>query len=244
MMISRLRWMDFAMISLVLLSGSVVNAGEAKKVPERSEIDTKYLWKTDAIFATKAEWEAEFAAVDKLIGEVGKFKGTLSNGPDNLLAAFKFADELGARLDRVYVYSALLSDQDTRVGETQGMKARSRSLAVKYGQASSWAMPELVAIPFEQLDSWMRENAELAVYRHYLDDLLRQKKYILSPREEELIVMTGENSSTGYITYGLLANADIQYPKIKDEQGNTIELSDPAFYVMRRSPDRWVRKGA
>ena len=243
-MISRLRWMDFAMISLVLLSGSAVTAGETKKVPERSEIDTRYLWKTEAIFETKADWEKEFAAVEKLIGEAEKFKGTLNQGPDNLLAAFKFADELGARLDRVYVYSSLLSDQDTRVGDTQAMKSRSRSLAVKYGQASSWAMPELVAIPFEQLDSWMRENTELGVYRHYIDDLFRQKKYILSPREEELIAMAGEIRSTGYTTYGLLANADIQYPKIKDEQGNTVELSDSAFYVMMRSPDRRVRKDA
>jgi len=232
------------MMSVVLFPGSVLVADETKKVPERGEIATKDKWATENIFATTAEWETEFAAVEKLVGETERFKGTLGQGADKLLAALKFRDDIEARLERVHVYSSLLSDQDTREGKNQGMKARSRSLAVQYGQATAWAEPELIAIPFERLDSWMRENAELGVYRQSLDDLLRQKKHILSEREEELMAMAGEVRSTPYTAYNFLANADMQYPTIKDEKGNSVELSDSVFYVMMRSPDRRVRKEA
>lgn len=236
--------MKFAMINLVFFPGSALVADETKKVPERSEIDTKYLWKTEDIFASTSEWEAEYTAVEKRVGEFEKLKGTLGEGADKLLAALQFKDDTEARLDRVYVYSSLLSDQDTRDGTNQGMKSRSRALAIKYGQATSWMEPELTAIPFERLDSWMRENPKLDVYRHSFDNLFRQKKHILSEREEQLMAFAGEIRGTPYLAYNFLTNADLQYPSIKDEEGNTVELSDSAFYVLMRSPDRRVRKEA
>jgi oligoendopeptidase F len=85
---------------------------------------------------------------------------------------------------------------------------------------------------------------ELALYRQAFDNLFRQKKYILSPREEELLAMTGEVRSTPYTAYSLFSNADTVFPTIKDKDGNTRELDDSAFYLFMRSPDRQVRKNA
>ena len=218
--------------------------GDAQKVPERGEIDTEHLWKTEDIFATADEWETEYAAVEKRVAKLEALKGTLGQGAERLLAALKYRDDTEARIDRVYVYSSLLSDQDTRDGKHQGMKSRSRGLAIKYRQSTSWMEPELAAIPFERLDSWMRENAELGVYRQYFHNLFRQKEHILSEREEELMALAGEVRSTPYLAYNFLSNADIQFPTIEDEDGTTVELSDSAFYVMMRSPDRRVREEA
>jgi oligoendopeptidase F len=223
---------------------STVEAKEVKRVPERSEIETRYLWATETIFPSDEAWEAEFAAVQKQIGETAKFKGTLGQGPDELLAALTFRDELEPRLERVYVYASLLSDQDTRDSEHLGMKNRARSMLVDYGAQISWLTPELISIPFEKIEAWMGDNQKLAVYRQYFDDLFRQKKYILSPREEELMAMAGEVRSTPYNTYNLLSNADLKFPPIKDETGTEVELDDSAFYLHMRSTDRTVRKAA
>ncbi len=219
-------------------------AGESSEVLTRADIDEKYRWATETIFPNKAAWEAEYAEVAKMVQQLATYKGTLNRGADHLLAVAKEKDDTESRLDRVYVYASLLSDEDTRVGEMQGMESRARSLAIGYGQAMSWAQPELSSIPFETLDSWMRENSELAVYRQAIDDLFRQKKYILSPREEELLAMAGELRSTPGSAYNFLSNADIVFPSIVDEEGKTRELDDQAFYLFMRSPDRSVRKAA
>jgi len=223
---------------------SPVLADEIINVQERSEIETKYKWNTEAIFPDKEAWGAEFAAVEKKVAELAKFKGSLRQGAEQLLKVMELSDDTEARLDRVYVYASLNADQDTRAGDTQAMRSRARSLAINYGQATSWMEPELTAIPFETLESWMRENEKLAVYQHALDNLFRQKKYILSPREEELMAMAGEVRSTPHSAYSLLANADLKFPTIKDEKGTTVELSDSAFYVFMRNNDRRVRKEA
>lgn len=232
------------MLSAVPFASSSVLADEVEKVPERSEIARKYRWATEDIFPDKQAWQAEFAAVEKNVKQLADYRGTLSQGPEQLLKVLRQRDDTEARLDRVYVYASLLADQDTRVGETQAMKSRARSLAINYQQAMSWMEPELTSLPYEKIESWMRENSDLAVYRQAFDNLFRQKKYILSPREEELMAMTGEVRATPYNAYNLLANADIRFPTIKDEKGNTRELDDSAFYLFMRSPDRRVRKDA
>ena len=215
---------------------------DAEGVPQRSEMDTKYLWATENIFASVDEWEREFAEVENLIQQLAAYKGTLGQGPDQLYRFFQERDSTEPQLSRVYVYASLTSDQDTRDGKHQAMKTRARSLAIKYGQLMSWAEPELTAMPFEQFDSWMREKSELELYRHALDNLFRQKKYILSPREEELMAMGGEVRSTPYNAYNMFANADTVFPKITDEGGIIREIDEQAFYKYMRSPDRRVRQ--
>jgi len=219
-------------------------ADEAQRVPERNEIEAKYLWATETIFADADAWETEFKSVEQDMEKVAAATGTLSKGPDELLAFLKARDALEPRLERVYVYASLRADQDTRVGENQGRDARASSLMVRYGQKMSWMVPELTSIPRETVESWMKENEGLALYEHYFDDLYRQKKYVLSPREEELMALAGEVRRAPNNAYNLLCNADIQFPTITDEKGATVELDDSAYYLYLRSNDRRVRKDA
>ncbi len=217
---------------------------EAKPVPERSEIEKQYLWATETIFPDKAAWEAEYAEVEKRMQKVTEFKGTLARNPESLLAALTFRDEIEPRIARVYVYSSLLSDQDTRVGETQAMKSRSRTMYVGYSQLMSWFMPELTAMEHDTIKGWIKENKDLALYAQYFDDVFRQKKYVLPAREEELMAMAGEVRAAPGNAYNFLSNADIKFPTIQDEEGRNVELDDSAFYLHMRSTDRRVRRDA
>jgi oligoendopeptidase F len=217
-------------------------APEVRKVPERKDIDQKYLWNLESTFKSLSGWEAEYAAVDKLIDEVATKKGTLGKGPDELLAALKLCDGTEARLDRVVVYSHLVADQDKSVNANQALEERSADLRLKYRRATSWMEPELTQIPQETLNGWMDKNKDLAVYRHSFDNLFRLKKYILSPREEDLIAMGGRVFSNPEATYDRLMTADMRFPTITDEEGKPFELSDAVFYKCVRSTDRRMRK--
>ncbi len=217
---------------------------QEKKVPERSDIELRYRWATERVYPNKEAWEADVARIEKDIEKLATYRGTLSKGPDALLAFLKFRDEVAPRFEKAFVYTSLIADEDTRKSEPQGMKDRMRGLAVKYGQATAWVDPEITSIPWETLDDWMKHNAELAVYRHAFENLFRQRKHILSPREEELIALGGQVEAVPYTTYNLLANADIKFPTIEDADGKKLELSDSAFYVLMRSPKRSVRKAA
>lgn len=230
-------------MSAVLLTASPAR-GEEQKVLTRDQVEKKYTWATEAIFPDVAAWEKEYARLDQEIAKLAKLKGTLSQGSAAMLQALKLRDETEAHLDRLMVYASLLADQDTSIGENQELDQRASSLATKYGEATSWMEPELTSIPLESIKSWMTESDALKVYDHYFDDLFRQKKHILSAREEELIAMAGQVRRAPYNAYNLLTNADLKFPTITDEKDSKVELSDSAFYLFMRSPDRRVRKEA
>ena len=134
--------------------GSAKSNG-ASALKARNDIELKDRWATETMFSTKADWEAEFAAIESKVKDMERFRGTLGNGAEALLAFAKYRDDTEARLDRIFVYASMLSDEDTRVGETQAMESRARSLAISYSQATSWVEPELTAISREELDAWM-----------------------------------------------------------------------------------------
>lgn len=218
--------------------------GEVKQVPERSTIEKKYLWATENIFPDKAAWEKEYAEVDKAMDDLGKLKGTLGKGAAELLAALTLKDQVEPRLERVFIYASLISDQDTKASEGQAMEARARTLAINYGTLMSWFEPELIGIKLDKIEGWMKENEKLAMYRQFFDNLFRQQKHILSQREEELLAMAGEVVSTPNNAYTMLANADIKFPTIKDDKGQMVELDDMSYYLFMRNTDRKVRQAA
>ena len=218
--------------------------GEVKQVPDRSTIEKKYLWATENIFPDKAAWEKEYAEVEQAMAGIDKFKGTLGKGTTELLGALTLKDEVEPRLEKVFIYASLLSDQDTKASEGQAMEARARTLMIKYGTLLSWFEPELIAVKLDRIEGWMKENEKLAMYRQYFDNLFRQQKHILSPREEELMAMAGEVTSTPNNAYTMLANADIDFPTIKDDEGVTVKLDDMSYYKYMRDTDRKVRQAA
>ncbi|MEW6250516.1 MAG: oligoendopeptidase F [Planctomycetota bacterium] len=234
----------WGLVAVVALAGMSMaqEQKEAGKVRERSEIEQKYLWAVEAIYPDEAAWEKDYEHVAGQIDKLAALKGTLSKGPDALLKALQLREEVAKPFEKAFVYAFLISDQDTRENKPQGMKDRLRNLAVRYGEAMAWFEPELTAIDLAKIKEWMGQNQDLAVYAHYFDNVFRQKKYILSEREEQLIALGGQVAATPHNAYDLLINADIKMPSIKDEKGQDFEVTDSAFYILMGKADRRVRK--
>ena len=63
-------------------------------------------------------------------------------------------------------------DEDMRESPTQACFQLAQTLAVKWDEAGSWFQPELLSLPEAKLREWLQQ-ADLKVYDHYFDDLLR-----------------------------------------------------------------------
>ena len=97
------RWITISIVSVLLMPiaagcadprvGPSLEHGETGKVAERSDIETKYTWATEDIFPNVAEWEKEFAAVEKKVEELAGFKNTLNKGPDQLYKILQARDD-------------------------------------------------------------------------------------------------------------------------------------------------------
>ncbi|MEW4326308.1 oligoendopeptidase F [Rossellomorea marisflavi] len=220
------------------------NETAVKRLPTRSEVNQELTWRLEDIFPSDEAWEKEFKEIQELSGKAGDFKGTLGNGADELYAAFAFQDEILERMGKVYTYSHMRYDQDTTNSHYQGMDDRAKSLYTKLGSAFAYLVPEVLSIEEERIASFLEEKAELKVYAHALEEINLQRPHILTEKEESLLAQASEVFSSSSNTFGMLNNADLEFPSIKDENGEVTEITHGRFIRFMESSDRAVRKEA
>lgn len=229
---------------MILAGATAVAAADETAVPKRSEIAEKYRWNLGDIFKDNAAFDAEFDKVAAGIRKLATLKGTLGKSPDALLSALELREHTTADFERLMLYSGLSYHQDMSNSQSQGRNDRAESLGTRLSEAVSWFMPEILRIPEETVNSWMDKNEKLAVYRHHIDDIYRQRRHFLSEREEELLAMAGDVTSAAGNIFGRFTNTDLDFPTIKDEKGNDVKLSSARFYGFLYSPVRRVRRDA
>jgi oligoendopeptidase F len=210
----------------------------------RDQIEEKYKWNLRDIYISDEEWEKNFESLENLIGEYDKFRGKLKESPQFLLSCLKFDDEIGIKLERLYLYAMLSKDSDLSVPLYQAMDSRIKTLYSKISAANSFIKPELLQIPDEELLRMINSLDELRIYEHSINELLRKKIHTLTKEEEEILAMSGEIAQLPYTTFSLFTNADMKFETIVDDQGNTIEISQSKFYSSLYSQDREYRKRA
>jgi len=218
--------------------------GIPKKVPARSEVPEEAKWRLSDIYPSDEAWEEDFQRLKEEIGRAGRFQGKVGESAETLLATLKMQEEIWKLLDRVGEYAMMRRDEDSTVSACQAMAQRALGLYSQAGSATAYITPEILAIPEETLWRYVDETPALAVYRHYLEDLLRSKPHVLTPREEQILAEVSEIARGPETVFEMLNEADLRFGTIRDENGNEVELSHGRYGQFIRSRDRRVREDA
>lgn len=219
-------------------------ATDINQLPERKDIPVEDTWRLEDIFATDQAWEEEFKNIQDSLPKGEQYRGKLGESADVLWDALQFQDEITERLGRLYTYSHMRYDQDTGNTFYQGMDDRAKNL---YSQASSifsYIVPEILTIEEEKLNRFMEEKEELTLYRQVLKEINLQRPHVLSAEQEALLAQASDVLSASSNTFGMLNNADLRFPSIKDENGQEVELTHGRYTRFLESADRRVRKEA
>lgn len=217
---------------------------ESNKLPKRHEVPEELTWDLTVIFNSDAEFEKAYQDVEGSLAKITEFKGKLQEGATTFQQAVETLLDVSNKLETVYVYAHLKNDQDTANSTYQGMYDSASLLAAKSGETMAWFEPEVLEIPENQLNSYFEENKELAVYRHFIDQMTDNRDHILSANEEALLAGASEIFGASSKTFSVLNNADIQFPTIKDENGEDVQLSHGVFGELLESTNRSVREQA
>ncbi len=124
----------------------------------------------------------------------------------------------------------------------QGMYERVLLLHSKILAESAFVVPELLTISKEKLNRFFSENDELKVYEFEFADLIRTKDHKLTKDKEELLAWASPLGKLPYNTFSLFENADIEFPVVKDEEGNDIQISHGRYSAALFSTDREYRE--
>ncbi len=217
---------------------------KVNSLPKRDQIDSVNKWRLEDIYASDSDWEKDMDRVKSLLPEIGAMKGTLGKGAGCLLECLKLSDEIMSTFDKAFVYARMRRDEDNANSYYQGLAAKASSLAATVGAAVSFIIPEIIALPDETIQKYLDSEDSQNDYRHFIDENLRQKKHILSEREEELLALSSEVAQAPKDIFTMLNNADIKFPYIKDEKGEETELTKGRYTTFLESRDRRVREDA
>ena len=232
------------LVGAMLFSCAGSESAEASKLPARSEIPAESRWKLEDIYPTDEAWQTDFDRLKPLSQKIASYQGQLDQSAAKLLECLSLRDELGLTSSKVFAYARMRRDENTANSHYQALTSRTESLLAEVGAATAFIEPDILAMPVDKLASFRQEEPKLAPYAFYFEDLLRQKKHVLSPAEEALLSKMSEVGHSPENIFTMLARADMKFPEIKDEQGRITQLSEGRYRTFIMSPDRNVRQDA
>ena len=142
---------------------------------KRYEIPMEDTWKLEDMVADRETWEQLYKEAVKEAERYEEFKGKLAESADVLYEALKFDDTFSEKIERLYVYARMRSDEDTADQEYQDMFSRAQSLSFRAGELSAFMIPEILGMPDGQLALYCRSENGISHYRRLLEQLAKEK---------------------------------------------------------------------
>ncbi|MDP4171021.1 MAG: oligoendopeptidase F [Bacillota bacterium] len=218
----------------------MTNDTAVKALPARSAIKMEDTWRLEDIFTDDAAWETEFKSVKDMLPGIKEFEGKLEDA-QTLFEALQYQDKLMERLGKLYTYAHMRYDQDTTNSFYQGLDGRMKSLYSQAGSQLAFIVPDILSIDEAKLSSFLEEKQELKLYEHALQEINLQRPHVLSSSEEALLAEASEVMGASSNTFGMLNNADLEFPSIKDENGEEVEVTHGRYSRFLESTDQRVR---
>ena len=200
-------------------------------------------WDLESLYSSVELWNEDFAKLESLAQKFASYKGKLADSPAVFREAIEASDAFERLSEKLYTYAHLRSDENTSIGVN---RARVDKICAKLAELSAleaWFEPEVMAIPDARMKELL-ESDELAFYRRSIEELLREKKHVLSEAEERLLGQLSDVLGTSGELFSTLNDTDLRFGKVRGEDGRMQTLSHGSYRRFLESADPTVRRSA
>lgn len=125
---------------------------------KREEAKREDTWALEDLYATEAEYQADFHTLKDEIRAFRAYQGRLSEKAGLLLQALEAFSKMSLRNERVYVYANQCMHQDMGNHQYQKMALEAQNLMNQLNMAIAFLEPELIRIPEGRLEEFIAEE--------------------------------------------------------------------------------------
>lgn len=209
----------------------------------RNEIHQKDKWKIEKIYETTEDWKNDFEKLKEKSPKLKDFQGKLDNISD-LKTYLNLDEELSRSLEKLYVFAHMKNHEDTSNSEFQTLVNKIDVFMAEFLSYNAFFAPEILSFEEGRIEKMLETDEDLNIYDTFFKVLLKEKQHILSAEMEELMASASDCLEGFESIHLMLTNADMTFNKIKDGNGNEVELTEGNYSSFIKSKDRRVREQA
>ena len=211
-------------------------------IPKREDIDLLDTWDTTRLFQSLQSWEEEVSEVEELILELSKLENSFVENIDSFTSTLRTYLKTSEKIEKIYCYVKLLSDQDTSNNQNFSLKSKALNLYTRFAQASAFINPKIIGLDDATSNEYL-EHVESKDLKRMISEIRRYKPHTLSQKEEGLLASLGETFRANQIIFSQLTNADFQFPDMEIE-GTPQPLTHGTFVNYLKNSNRSIREQA
>ena len=208
-------------------------------------MENKFEWKFTDIYKTKEDYKEDIKKVKEKLEEIVQYRGKLKDSSENIYKCYKIYEEIVEMDCKIYAYGMLQYHRNMTNQEAVELFKEAEELDNKIDEKTAFMVPELTDMDTATLEKYMKEDKSLQRYSRRINEILENKKHILSKEIEEVLSKFSDTFNGCENAYSVLTNAEIKFPSIKDSDGNELEVNEAEYSKLLENKDREVRrKGA
>jgi len=240
-------------LSIAVLAGPLDNLPSFKPDANmsRDEIPDIFKWNLKDLCESDAQWDADIKKCEHELQEIKKYHTDLGNAKG--LAAYIVAYfTLDDNINRLTLYANMQRDAESTNQDAITRHELGLKLTEELMQEGTTLRQTILGMTNENLNKFMEEESAIKEYLPYINSLRRRADRVLSPEEEKLLSMAGDNLWAQIDINELPAapekafralEAEMTLPMVKDPEGKDVRLTFSNYGRLRGSDNREVRKG-
>ena len=217
-----------------------------EKILDRSEISDEYKWDLSKIYKNEKELSKDILVIQDYIKKFNEYEKEYKNFNDGELL-YKITKDIfdsSRIISKIYTYASLKNSENISSTSSLELLDKVESLDIELNKATNFYSTRLLKLEYHDVEKLYDKCEKLKEYKRYFEKSFRYKKYMLSENEEKLMVNLSKAFNDSETIFDTLADSDIDFGKIKDENNEEVELTSTNYRKFIESKDRRVRHDA
>lgn len=210
----------------------------------REDVPNEYKWDLNKMYDDSKKVEKDIEKVKELTPKILKFKSHIMDSSDSLYEFLRLTEEQDRIINKLYVYSKMNFDVDTKNNKSKALKMKIEKLNEELSEKYAFIEPEMLESDYNTVLKYIEENDKLKEYKFYLESIYRFKPHSLNLEQEEIFARALNAFGNCSEVFNNINNADIDLGYVEDENGKKVKLTQSNYIIFMKSKNRQVRENA
>lgn len=207
-------------------------------------MDNKYKWNLKDIYENESDLEKAKSEIYEILKQIEQYKGKLNESSSKIYECYKLYEKMLEIYEKFYSYCMLKYHQNMADSKNTEMYKVAEKVGTDISTVTSFIVPEITNIDEERLKEFLEQDKNLSRYKKSIEDILENKQHVLSSELEETLASFSEVFGASESSYDIFTNTEFEFPKIIDENGNELELTQATYTKYMLSNNQNIRKQA